>query len=550
MQKLLLPGNLPASYSKQESHDTQQGLLTLFQLHCQVDQPAPGSKDHCHLGNAQGSSAGPVPTSSVSSSTSSTLNSEHHKLALHGISHLLSPARREEDNKQHVVDKDEQSLSALLKCPPQTTESVVSLFPMIEDHLCQYRDVVQTKINQSLLTSMDGSSKGSSLEGGSIDSSNCSSSTSESVVNFRQAKEGAVNALRLLERLLLYCPEAGNVLMQGWISCQSQEMTVKLREKIKSGQQDEDVMIVEEGTSIPSCEKMDTSTASTSTITAAPSSEQSTKNFQSQPWLSTCQLFGELLKLLDLQVSNKEHSALVVTTATLEVLIALASSCDKKNLDNFKPLFSDTLLPSCLTENCDVMTVALCAQLLVALTPCSTLVPSFCTQNESCLLLNLYYNSERQGGTVSQQWLAMQQQVVTLLSTVVSTHPGGTALLVRSDCQCSVEVVRSLVIMLYRAVSEVLESGDTLSAKGHLQLLRSGTLVLHHLSLHDPLYGEHHAAVEHQYTRLVHGLKRVFSKLTDVRENEEIAVHDLWELDHQILDDSGGSQDAHMEVDP
>ncbi|XP_035676818.1 ATR-interacting protein-like [Branchiostoma floridae] len=556
MQKLLLPGNLPASYGKKESHDAQQGLLTLFQLQCQVDQPASGSKDHGHLGNAQGSSTGPVPTSSVSSSASSTttLNPEHHKLALHGISHLLSPARRKEDNKQHVVHRDAKSLSDLLKCPPQTTESVVSLFPMIEDHLSQYRDVIQTKINQSLVTSMDSSSKGGSFEGGSIDSSNCSSNVSESVVNFRQAKEGAANALRLLERLLRYCPEAGNVLMQGWVSSQSQEVAVTMHEKIQSGQQDEDVMIVEEGTSIPSLEKkMDTSTGNTSTIVMASSSpEQTTRSpsFQTHPWLSTCQLFGDLLKLFDLQVNHKVHSAPVVTMATLEVLTALASSCDKKDLDNFKPLFSDSLLPSCLTEDCDVMIVTLCAQLLVSLTPCTALVSSFCTQTESCPLLNMYYHGERQGGATVQQWVAMQQQVVRLLSTVVSTHPGGTTLLVKSDCQCSMEVVRSLVIMLYRAVSEVLEGRDTSSAREHLQLLRSGTLVLHHLSLHDPLYGEHHAAVEHQYTRLVHGLKRVFSKLTDVRENEEIAVHDLWELDHQILDDSGGSQDDQMEVDP
>ncbi|XP_019633357.1 PREDICTED: uncharacterized protein LOC109476778 [Branchiostoma belcheri] len=556
MQKLLLPGNLPTSYGKQESNDASQGLLTLFQLHCQVDQPASGSKDHGHLGSAQGSSNAQVPTSSVTSSTSltATLNSEHHKLALHGMSHLLSPKRREEDNKQNVLDKGSRSsLSALLKCRPQSTKSAVSLFPMIEDHLYQYRDVVQTKINHSFLTSVDSSTKGSSFEGASVDSSNSSAPVSETVLSFRQAKEGAVNALRLLERLLLYCPEAGNVLMQGWVSFQSQETTLKLHEKVKSSrrQEDDDVMIVEEGTSIPSSEKkMQTSTGSTSTITATvSSSEQTTAPHQpSLPWLSTCQLFGELLKLLDLQVNHKDHSAPGVTMATLEVLVALAASCDKKYLVNFKPLFSAPLLPSCLTEDCEVMTVTLCARLLVTLTPCAALVSSFCTQNESCPLLNMYYHSEQQGGADAQQWVTMQQQVVMFLSTVLSTHPAGTALLVRRDCQCSVKVVRSLVMMLYGAVKEVLENGETLSARRHLQLLRSGVLVLHHLSLHDPLYGEHHGPVEHLYISLVHGLKKVFSKLTDVRENEEVAVHDLWELDH--LDDSGGSQDAHMEVDP
>ena len=104
--------------------------------------------------------------------------------------------------------------------------------------------------------------------------------------------------------------------------------------------------------------------------------------------------------------------------------------------------------------------------------------------------------------------------MINLLSDIAALHKGGLTILLESDCVCSVEVVQSIVTLLYN-VLKLHEENRSFS------ILQKGTLLLHQMYQHEVNFLRRHSSVQHQYVLLIQQLNRIFKNAgTDQYDNE------------------------------
>ena len=115
-------------------------------------------------------------------------------------------------------------------------------------------------------------------------------------------------------------------------------------------------------------------------------------------------------------------------------------------------------------------------------------------------------------------------QVINLLSDIASLHKGGLTILLESDCICSVEVVQTIVTLLYNVLKlhEKENSSPSIPQKGtkspskkeadkkSFSILQKGTLLLHQMYQHEMDFVRRHSSVQHQYVLLIQQLSRIF----------------------------------------
>lgn len=139
----------------------------------------------------------------------------------------------------------------------------------------------------------------------------------------------------------------------------------------------------------------------------------------------------------------------------------------------------------------------------------------------------MYITSRPDKVASETQWLQLEQEVVWLLAklSVQSPSPRG----IGSDCQCNIEAVRALTVMLHRQWLTVRRAGGqrTHQQKQTVRCLRDTVLLLHSLSQKDKLFTVHCVEVLHQYDQVMPGVSMLIRALPDVTDCEEAALDDL-----------------------
>ncbi|XP_058535105.1 ATR-interacting protein isoform X2 [Ochotona princeps] len=197
------------------------------------------------------------------------------------------------------------------------------------------------------------------------------------------------------------------------------------------------------------------------------------------------------------------------------------------------------VLPQSLSPDTPLPCILLTVRLLALLVDDDTLAPRLCSHSEGCLLLLLYmYITSRPDPTASNsQWLQLEQEAVWLLAKlgVQSLSPPVTG----SDCQCSVEVVRALTVMLHRQWLTLRRAETvprTAQQRRTVRCLRDTVLLLHSLSQKDKLFTMHCVEVLHQYDQVMPGVSTLIRGLPDVTDCEEAALDDLCVTETELED--------------
>ncbi|XP_050996298.1 ATR-interacting protein isoform X1 [Acomys russatus] len=247
-------------------------------------------------------------------------------------------------------------------------------------------------------------------------------------------------------------------------------------------------------------------------------------------------LLKMLLQLLAFSSTTSGHFQASVLSQCLKVLVTLAENASS----DFLPRFSCVLpvLPQCLSSELPLLCVLLAVKLLSVLVDHDSLAQQLCSHS-GCLLLRLHmYITSRPDKVASEaQWLQLEQEVVWLLAKLGVQSPSRPG--IGSDCQCNMEAVRALTVMLHRQWLTVRRAGGprTHQQKQTVRCLRDTVLLLHSLSQKDKLFTVHCVEVLHQYDQVMPGVSMLIRALPDVTDCEETALDDLCAVETD-LDDS------------
>ncbi|XP_036984289.2 ATR-interacting protein isoform X2 [Artibeus jamaicensis] len=248
-------------------------------------------------------------------------------------------------------------------------------------------------------------------------------------------------------------------------------------------------------------------------------------------------LLKMLLHLLTLSSAAPGHLQANVLSQCLQVLVKSAENSPFDLLPRFQSVFP--MLPRCLGPETPLPSVLLTVELLSLLVDRGDLVPQLCSHSEGCLLLLLYMyiTSRPDKAALDRQWLQLEQEAVWLLAKLGVQSPCSPV--TGSNCQCNVEVVRVLTVMLHRQWLTVRRAGRapwTAQQKRTVRCLRDAVLLLHGLSQKDKLFAVHCVEVLHQYDQVMPGVGTLIRALPDVTDCEEAALDDLCAVETETDD--------------
>ncbi|XP_023558047.1 ATR-interacting protein isoform X2 [Octodon degus] len=247
-------------------------------------------------------------------------------------------------------------------------------------------------------------------------------------------------------------------------------------------------------------------------------------------------LLKMLLLLLTFSPTAAGHLQATVPSQCLKVLVKLAENASSDILPRFRCVLP--VLPQCLSPEMVLPCVLLTVELLSLLVDHESLAPQLCS-HPGCLLLLLYMyiTSRPDSGASETQWLQLEQEAVWLLAKLGVQSPSSPV--TGSDCQCNVEVVRALTVMLHRQWLTVRRAGGpprTEQQKRTVRCLRDTVVLLHSLSQKDKLFTVHCVEVLHQYDQVMPGVSTLIRGLPDVTDCEEAALDDLCGLETDVDD--------------
>ncbi|KAM9657387.1 ATR-interacting protein isoform 2-T2 [Morphnus guianensis] len=255
-------------------------------------------------------------------------------------------------------------------------------------------------------------------------------------------------------------------------------------------------------------------------------------------------LFKKLLQVLGFSAARGSQTDSILNQS-LKVLVKLAENSTMDLLINFQHLLSSQILFHCLCPETPLPAVLLTVRLLCILAQHHVLVAQLCSHSDTCLLLALYmYITSRPDKSASEMlWLQLEQETVRLLTRCMRcSNPA--VLLPGTDCQCNLEVVKALIIMLHRQWMKIRRSENSLSAYKEqiIQFLRDAVLLLHSLSQKDKLFHEHCLEVLHQYDQAMPGVRAILKKTQKLSACEELILDELYppepEAEDQGMDSS------------
>ncbi|XP_009863032.1 PREDICTED: ATR-interacting protein, partial [Apaloderma vittatum] len=249
-------------------------------------------------------------------------------------------------------------------------------------------------------------------------------------------------------------------------------------------------------------------------------------------------LFKKLLQVLAFS-AVKGSQADSILNQSLKVLVKLAENATMDLLMNFQHLLSSQILLHCLCPETPLPAVVLTVRLLSILSQHHLLVAQLCSHSDTCLLLALYvYITSRPDKSASEMlWLQLEQETVRLLTRCMRCSKPAV-LLPGTDCQCNLEVVKALIIMLHRQWMKIRRSENSLCAYKEkiIQFLRDAVLLLHSLSQKDKQFHEHCLEVLHQYDQAMPGIRAVLKKTQKLSAYEELILDELYPPEPEVED--------------
>ncbi|XP_033114610.1 ATR-interacting protein-like [Anneissia japonica] len=258
-------------------------------------------------------------------------------------------------------------------------------------------------------------------------------------------------------------------------------------------------------------------------------------------------MLRKLFRLLVVQQKHCQQNP--VMEEALKVLIVLSRKCEKSLLSRFKPLLVEECLQNLLDlETTNTELVRLVLDLLTNLAANFELAKMFCNQKDSCLLLKLYECAVLGISNFSAtQTTWMRSKIFVFLSSLVFVHPGGMRLVVEADCNCSSQLIRSVILTIDKEYRELISTQENYDQR--LVFLRRGVMVLHTLSFNDNLFHEHRVDVEQYYVHLVSGLLKLLKQSEGIPEQEVCALEDLWDFDQSDDNDWDNEGDYEAQTD-
>ncbi|XP_075618917.1 ATR-interacting protein [Balearica regulorum gibbericeps] len=255
-------------------------------------------------------------------------------------------------------------------------------------------------------------------------------------------------------------------------------------------------------------------------------------------------LFKKLLQVLAFSAARGSQTDSILNQS-LKVLVKLAENSTMDLLINFQHLLSSQILLGCLCAEAPSPAVLLTVRLLSILAQHHTLVAQLCSHSDTCLLLALYmYITSRPDKSASEMlWLQLEQETVRLLTRCMRCS-SPSVLLPGTNCQCNLEVVKALIIMLHRQWIKIRRSENSFCAYKEqiIQFLRDAVLLLHSLSQKDKLFHEHCLEVLHQYDQAMPGIRAILKKTQKLSACEELILDELYppepEAEDQGMDSS------------
>ncbi|XP_034632432.1 ATR-interacting protein isoform X4 [Trachemys scripta elegans] len=423
---------------------------------------------------------------------------EAQKLAITGLNLIAM----DEGSSKGDLTESERGLFLLkrFKIP-----GAVHLLPLVEYHISAYCQALQLSAKSR-----------NSPENQSVSSSRTNSSIISSTEDFRSTlQETTITSLGVLYYLVYYSWDVVYILLSS---------------EVKSVSEMEKNMVCNH----QSDGKKENSRPQGQTVEP----QDAANNDQSQH-----SLFKKLLQLLALSSTATGSQTNSIMNQSLKVLVKLAENSTVELLMSFWHLLTSQMLLRCVCPETPLSAVHLTVRLLAMLIHHQKLAAQLCCHSESCRLLALYmYITSRPDKSASERlWLQLEQETVRFLTKCVRCS-SPSVLLLGTDCQCSLEVVKALIIMLHRQWVKVRRSESNLSAYREriVQFLRDTVLLLHSLSQKDKLFHEHCLEVLHQYDEAMPGVRAILKKTLNLKASEELALDELYppepEVDDQEMD--------------
>ncbi|XP_056357367.1 ATR-interacting protein isoform X2 [Oenanthe melanoleuca] len=240
-------------------------------------------------------------------------------------------------------------------------------------------------------------------------------------------------------------------------------------------------------------------------------------------------LFKKLLQILAFSAARGSQTDNILSQS-LKVLVKLAENSTMDLLINFQHLLSSQVLQRCLRPETPLPAVLLTVRLLCALAQHHLLVAQLCSHSDTCLLLALYmYITSRPDKSAPEMlWLQLEQETVRLLTRCMwCSRPA--VLFPGTDCQCNLEVVKALIVMLHRQWMKIRSETSLCAHKEQvIQFLRDAVLLLHSLSQKDKLFHEHCLEVLHQYDQAMPSVRAILKKTEKLSASEELILDELY----------------------
>ncbi|XP_070558238.1 ATR-interacting protein-like isoform X2 [Ptychodera flava] len=527
--------------SSYNSEPPNQGLVTLLQL------PAVNSTHHAAaeeygIAGALKTNRSAMVSSPERWSPFRMTSDENHRAALKTLSSLLS--------KSQTTVNSSPGKANLELC---SQSSSIGLLPVIQDHLFKYIDMLHSKADSGVPSTFSGSTASRTLESSTADAGSTRSLEYDQWV-FGQTEKATLNALAVLQRLICNSCCVRTALLksspdQSGGSVPTHSGFARRRD-VHGHEANISIMEID-----PSAPLIPETQAATQLVRKHRLATDRKPSDRSPCLLTDVPVNSILTKVLRIaSIHNMYGQSSSMLQATLDVLMALAENSEPSGLDRLQALLTDGTVQNCLASDNSYSIVSTAVSVL-NVTVCSrAIAQSLCNQSESCTLLRLYQLCAKGVDEASeQQWTALQIKILQFFATLFSCHHGTVSLLVESDCDCSVEVVKALITMLHNEYKVLCtQTLDDQLTSLSLQVLRQGMVLLHYLCIYDRLFVSHRLEVELYYVKVVSAMSAVYKELPDITEHEVTVIQELWDFeqpDEMWSPDGEDEDETQMETD-
>ncbi|XP_068682893.1 ATR-interacting protein-like isoform X2 [Montipora foliosa] len=342
--------------------------------------------------------------------------------------------------------------------------AATNFLPLLESHIANYVDF-RTGYNEENTTASCLTRNSPTPDSPTL--SDSTGSESDVVKNLAALQDTTLISLRLLNILVLYSPDVCScILKSARLFCETE---CNIEEKDREQKKQMHVFISREDKDsfcdhplfhgLKVAIKKDSKEPLKRTKTKTERDEKSRREIIYD--VQHSELLGYMIKLLVPQ--QKESMAVGYTT--LQVLTSLARNCEMKYCTRLLPLLSDNVLSDFLSRDWCLTSLSLATALLTCLIRHREFVERLCSQSDDCILLKIYQGWLFRPDVPVIHYQDVHLQIVGFVNTLLSHSDSATLLFpLESECQCSLELVKCLVLMLDEVMNSVCHlQSDSLS---------------------------------------------------------------------------------------